>query len=132
MLTRVIEWSLANRFFVVLGTVAVVGAGTWAMVTTPVDAIPDLSDVQVIVETEWAGQAPQVIEDQVTYPLSTIARAMCGRPTAASPAIASTRSHATGTPSCSRFRIIWRPRSCRPSRYRSSCDCNAAFSVDAK
>ena len=71
MLRRIIEWSLANRFFVVLGTVAVVGGGTWAMLTTPVDAIPDLSDVQVIVETEWPGQAPQVIEDQVTYPLST-------------------------------------------------------------
>ncbi|MEX2468052.1 MAG: CusA/CzcA family heavy metal efflux RND transporter [Gemmatimonadota bacterium] len=71
MLRRIIEWSLANRFFVVLGTFAVVGGGGWAMLTTPVDAIPDLSDVQVIIETEWPGQAPQVIEDQVTYPLST-------------------------------------------------------------
>ncbi|MGH7476994.1 MAG: efflux RND transporter permease subunit [Longimicrobiales bacterium] len=71
MLRRVIEWSINNKFFVVLATVAVVGFGGWAMVTTPVDAIPDLSDVQVIVQTEWKGQAPQVIEDQVTYPLST-------------------------------------------------------------
>jgi copper/silver efflux system protein len=71
MLRRIIEWSMANRFLVVLGTVAVTVAGTWAMLTTPVDAIPDLSDVQVIIETEWPGQAPQVIEDQVTYPLST-------------------------------------------------------------
>jgi len=71
MLRRIIEWSVNNRFFVVLGTVAVVGFGGWAMFTTPVDAIPDLSDVQVIVQTEWRGQAPQVIEDQVIYPLST-------------------------------------------------------------
>lgn len=71
MLRRIIEWSIDNKFFVVLGTVAVLGFGGWAMATTPVDAIPDLSDVQVIVLTEWKGQAPQVIEDQVTYPLST-------------------------------------------------------------
>ncbi|MBT8335467.1 MAG: CusA/CzcA family heavy metal efflux RND transporter [Gemmatimonadetes bacterium] len=71
MLARIIEWSINSKFFVILGTIAVVGFGGWAMVTTPVDAIPDLSDVQVIVQTEWRGQAPQVIEDQVTYPLST-------------------------------------------------------------
>lgn len=71
MLRRIIEWSVANPFFVVLATLAVVGFGGWAMWTTPVDAIPDLSDVQVIVQTDWQGQAPQVIEDQVTYPLST-------------------------------------------------------------
>ncbi len=71
MLMRISEWSVENQLFVILGTVAVVGFGSWAMLTTPVDAIPDLSDVQVIVQTEWRGQAPQVIEDQVTYPLST-------------------------------------------------------------
>lgn len=71
MLRRIIEWSVANKFFVVLGTVGVAAAGTWAMLTTPVDAIPDLSDVQVIIQTEWSGQAPQVVEDQITYPLST-------------------------------------------------------------
>jgi Cu(I)/Ag(I) efflux system membrane protein CusA/SilA len=71
MLRGLIDWSIENRFFVVLGTAAVVGFGSWAMATTPVDAIPDLSDVQVIVQTEWRGQAPQVVEDQVTYPLST-------------------------------------------------------------
>ncbi|HUF71127.1 MAG TPA: CusA/CzcA family heavy metal efflux RND transporter [Longimicrobiales bacterium] len=71
MLRRIIEWSINNRFFVGLGTIAVIGFGGWAMATTPVDAIPDLSDVQVIVQTEWKGQAPQVIEDQITYPLST-------------------------------------------------------------
>ena len=61
MLARIIEWSINNKFFVILGTIAVVGFGGWAMVTTPVDAIPDLSDVQVIVQTEWRGQAPQVV-----------------------------------------------------------------------
>ena len=71
MLRRIIGWSIDNKFFVVLGTVATLGFGGWAMATTPVDAIPDLSDVQVIVQTEWKGQAPQVVEDQVTYPLST-------------------------------------------------------------
>ena len=71
MLRRIIGWSIDNKFFVVLATVAVLGFGGWAMATTPVDAIPDLSDVQVIVQTEWRGQAPQVVEDQITYPLST-------------------------------------------------------------
>ena len=71
MLRRIIAGSVNNRFFIVLGTVAVAGFGLWAMFTTPVDAIPDLSDVQVIIQTEWKGQAPQVVEDQITYPLST-------------------------------------------------------------
>jgi Cu(I)/Ag(I) efflux system membrane protein CusA/SilA len=71
MLNRIIEWSARNVFIVLLGTFFVVAAGTYAIVTTPVDAIPDLSDVQVIVYTEYPGQAPQVIEDQVTYPLTT-------------------------------------------------------------
>jgi Cu(I)/Ag(I) efflux system membrane protein CusA/SilA len=71
MLARVIEWSINNKFLVLLGTAAVALAGLWAMLRTPVDAVPDLSDVQVIIKTEWPGQAPQTIEDQVTYPLST-------------------------------------------------------------
>src|SRR6185312_5776697 len=71
MLKRIIEWSVNHRLMVLLGTLAVVLAGTWAMLRTPVDAIPDLSDVQVIVMTEWPGQAPHTVEDQVTYPLST-------------------------------------------------------------
>jgi Cu(I)/Ag(I) efflux system membrane protein CusA/SilA len=70
MLARIIEWSVRNKLFVLLGTGAVTVAGVWAMLSTPVDAVPDLSDVQVIVMTEWAGQAPQLVEDQVTYPLS--------------------------------------------------------------
>jgi Cu(I)/Ag(I) efflux system membrane protein CusA/SilA len=64
-------WSVHHRLVVLLGTGALSLAGIWAMLGTPVDAIPDLSDVQVIVMTEWPGQAPQLVEDQVTYPLST-------------------------------------------------------------
>lgn len=71
MLKYIIEWSVNHKFPVLLGTVAVSLGGIWAMFKTPVDAIPDLSDVQVIVMTEWPGQAPELVEDQVTYPLST-------------------------------------------------------------
>ena len=71
MLNRIIEWSARNVFLVLLGTFFAIAAGIYAVVETPVDAIPDLSDVQVIIYTEYPGQAPQVIEDQVTYPLST-------------------------------------------------------------
>jgi copper/silver efflux system protein len=71
MLKRIIEWSVNHKLVVFLSTLVVVLAGIWAMFKTPVDAIPDLSDVQVIVMTDWPGQAPQTVEDQVTYPLST-------------------------------------------------------------
>jgi Cu(I)/Ag(I) efflux system membrane protein CusA/SilA len=71
MLKRIIEWSVGHKLAVLLGTAALTLAGVWAMLRTPVDAIPDLSDVQVIVMTQWPGQAPQTVEDQVTYPLST-------------------------------------------------------------
>ncbi|HUF51829.1 MAG TPA: CusA/CzcA family heavy metal efflux RND transporter [Longimicrobiales bacterium] len=71
MLTKIIHWSVHHRLLVLLATLALSVAGVWAMLRTPVDAIPDLSDVQVIVMTEWPGQAPQLVEDQVTYPLST-------------------------------------------------------------
>ncbi len=71
MLQYIIAWSVRHKLLVILGTVAVTLAGLWALFHTPVDAIPDLSDVQVIVMTEWPGQAPQLVEDQVTYPLST-------------------------------------------------------------
>ena len=71
MLDRIIEGSLRNRFLVVLATIFAIGWGVYATLETPLDAIPDLSDVQVIVMTEYPGQAPQVVEDQVTYPLTT-------------------------------------------------------------
>ena len=71
MIARTIRWSAANPFLVLLATLFVVGTGVWAVRNTPLDAVPDLSDVQVIVYTDYPGQAPQVVEDQVTYPLTT-------------------------------------------------------------
>src|SRR5436189_1151995 len=71
MLQRIIEFSLKNKFIVLLGTVALVLGGVYSVKNIPLDAIPDLSDVQVIIYTEWSGQAPQIIQDQVTYPLTT-------------------------------------------------------------
>ncbi len=71
MIAKIIEFSIRNKFLIILGTVFVILAGIYAMYKTPLDAIPDLSDVQVIVFTEYPGQAPQVVEDQVTYPLTT-------------------------------------------------------------
>ncbi len=71
MLSTIIEWSAKNRFLVLLATLFITLAGIYALVKTPLDALPDLSDVQVIVYTEYPGQAPQVVEDQVTYPLTT-------------------------------------------------------------
>ncbi|KQQ13845.1 cation transporter [Methylobacterium sp. Leaf121] len=71
MISRLIAWSARNLMLVLIGTVFAVGAGLYALKTLPLDAIPDLSDVQTIVYTEYPGQAPQVIEDQVTYPLTT-------------------------------------------------------------
>jgi copper/silver efflux system protein len=71
MLKRIIDWSIGHRVAVLMVTLVLSLAGAWAMLTTPVDAIPDLSDVQVVVMTEWAGQAPSLVEDQVTYPLSS-------------------------------------------------------------
>ena len=71
MLERIIEWSVNNRFMVILATLFAILIGIVAMLNTPIDAIPDLSDVQVIIYTEYPGQAPQVVEDQVTYPLTT-------------------------------------------------------------
>ena len=71
MIASLIRWSVANRFFVVLAALAVIGTGVWAVRATPVDALPDLSDVQVIIRTSYPGQAPQIVENQVTYPLAT-------------------------------------------------------------
>jgi Cu(I)/Ag(I) efflux system membrane protein CusA/SilA len=71
MISRVIEFSARNHFLIVVLIVAIVAAGIWAVYNTPLDAIPDLSDVQVIVYTEWQDQSPNIIEDQVTYPLVT-------------------------------------------------------------
>lgn len=71
MIESIIRWSVGNRLFVLLATLIVVGMGLFSLKNTPVDALPDLSDVQVIIKTTYPGQAPQVVEDQVTYPLTT-------------------------------------------------------------
>ncbi|HFD79374.1 MAG TPA: efflux RND transporter permease subunit, partial [Gammaproteobacteria bacterium] len=71
MIANIIHWSVRNRFLVLLLTLILVGWGVYAVKETPLDALPDLSDVQVIIKTSYPGQAPQVVEDQVTYPLTT-------------------------------------------------------------
>ncbi|WP_341675637.1 efflux RND transporter permease subunit [Niveibacterium sp. SC-1] len=71
MIAGLIHWSIRNRFLVLLATVMLAAWGVWAVRSTPVDALPDLSDVQVIIRTPWPGQAPRIVEDQVTYPLTT-------------------------------------------------------------
>ncbi len=71
MIAALIRWSVANRFLVLLAAVLVAAVGVWAVRTTPLDAIPDLSDTQVIIRTTFPGQAPQIVEDQVTFPLTT-------------------------------------------------------------
>ena len=81
MLEKIIAWSIHNKFLVVMLTVFIVIGGTYTMLNTPIDAIPDLSDVQVIIFTEYPGQAPQVVEDQITYPLTTQMLAVPGAKT---------------------------------------------------
>lgn len=71
MINATIKWSIHNRFLVLLTTLILIGFGLFSLKNTPIDAIPDLSDVQVIIKTSYPGQAPQVVEDQVTYPLTT-------------------------------------------------------------
>ncbi|MFC2135198.1 efflux RND transporter permease subunit [Bacteroidota bacterium] len=71
LIAKLIEWSINNKFLVVIFTAAVIVGGLWAVWNTPVDAIPDLSDVQVIIITPYEGQGPQIVEDQVTYPMTT-------------------------------------------------------------
>ncbi|MDE1981834.1 MAG: efflux RND transporter permease subunit, partial [Betaproteobacteria bacterium] len=71
MIAKLIHWSVHNRFLVLMGTLFLAGWGLWGVMTTPVDALPDLSDVQVIIRTSYPGQAPQIVENQVTYPLAT-------------------------------------------------------------
>ncbi|MEQ8587355.1 MAG: CusA/CzcA family heavy metal efflux RND transporter [Thalassobaculaceae bacterium] len=78
MIVSIIRWSIASRGVVLVLALALAGAGFWAVRNTPVDAIPDLSDVQVIIKTPYAGQAPQVVEDQVTYPIATAMLAVPG------------------------------------------------------
>lgn len=81
MIPSIIRWSVGNRFLVLLLTVMLTAWGLWSVKQTPVDALPDLSDVQVIIKTAYPGQAPQVVEDQVTYPLTTAMLAVPGATT---------------------------------------------------
>ena len=71
MIQKIIDFSIRDRLLILIGTAIIAAVGLWTLKNTPLDAIPDLSDVQVIVFTKYAGQAPQVVEDQVTYPLTT-------------------------------------------------------------
>jgi Cu(I)/Ag(I) efflux system membrane protein CusA/SilA len=71
MIARLIRWSIDNRFLVLLATLVATAWGVWAVARTPVDALPDLSDVQVIIRTPYPGQAPRIVENQITYPLTT-------------------------------------------------------------
>ena len=81
MIAQLIRWSIANRFLVLLATLMVAAWGVWAMLRTPLDAIPDLSDVQVIIRTTYPGQAPQIVENQITYPLATTMMSVPGAKT---------------------------------------------------
>lgn len=81
MIARIIRESVANRFWVLLAAVAVAGWGVWALGKTPLDALPDLSDTQVIIRAQYPGKAPQIVEDQVTYPLTTALLAVPGAKT---------------------------------------------------
>ncbi len=78
MIEKVIHWSVRNRFLVIVFTLLILGGGLYALKNTPLDAIPDLSDVQAIIKTSYPGQAPQVVEDQITYPLTTAMLAVPG------------------------------------------------------
>ena len=78
MINRLIEASLRNRFIVIVLFIGLAGWGWWALRATPIDAIPDLSDNQVIVFTDWPGHSPQEMEDQVTYPLTTNLQGLAG------------------------------------------------------
>jgi Cu(I)/Ag(I) efflux system membrane protein CusA/SilA len=78
VISWLIDWSLRNRFLVACGTLLIIAWGIWAVRHTPVDAIPDLSENQVIVFADWSGRSPQEVEDQVTYPLSTNLQGLAG------------------------------------------------------
>src|SRR2546425_11688134 len=77
LIERIIEASAKNKFLVFIFTIFAVAGGIYGLIHTSLDAIPDLSDVQVIVYTEWEGRSPDLVEDQITYPISKIGRASC-------------------------------------------------------
>lgn len=81
MIAKIIRWSIANRFLVLMATVLLVAGGLWSLTRMPLDALPDLSDVQVIIRTSYPGQAPQLVENQITYPLTTTMMSVPGAKT---------------------------------------------------
>lgn len=81
MIARIIRWSIANRIWVLLAALVIAGWGLWSLNKTPLDALPDLSDTQVIIRAQYPGKAPQIVEDQVTYPLTTALLAVPGAKT---------------------------------------------------
>ena len=90
MIEKIIEFSIRNRFVVILAALGVVVWGVYAVINTPVDAIPDLSENQVIVFTDWMGRSPKEIEDQITYPLSVNLQGLAGVKAVRSSAASST------------------------------------------
>lgn len=124
MIARLIAWSARNLLLVLFGTGFATTAGLYALLHLPLDAIPDLSDTQVIVYTEYPGQAPQVIEDQVTYPLTTamltVPKSKVVRGFRSSASRSSTSSSRMAPTSTGRARACWnsstaRARACRPA-----------------
>ena len=91
MITGIIAWSLRNRFLVICGVLFLVGWGVRSIYQTPVDAIPDLSENQVIVFADWPGRSPQEVEDQITYPLSVNLQGLAGVNTVRASSIAGNR-----------------------------------------
>uniref|UniRef100_UPI0035AF1679 efflux RND transporter permease subunit n=1 Tax=Hylemonella sp. TaxID=2066020 RepID=UPI0035AF1679 len=81
MIEKIIRWSIGNRFLVLAATLLLVAVGLWSLARTPLDALPDLSDVQVIIRTSYPGQAPQIVENQITYPLTTTMMSVPGAKT---------------------------------------------------
>jgi Cu(I)/Ag(I) efflux system membrane protein CusA/SilA len=92
VIAALIRWSVGNRFLVLMATAFVVVAGLWSVKNTAVDALPDLSDTQVIVRTTYPGKPPQVVEDLVTYPLTTTMLSVPGAKTVRGPALAGSTS----------------------------------------
>jgi len=92
VIAALIRASIANRFLVILAAAVATAWGAWSLARTPVDALPDLSDVQVIVRTTWPGQAPQIVENQVTYPLTTTMLSVPGVKTVRGYSFSATRS----------------------------------------
>ena len=92
MIAKLIYWSIANRFLVLLATVMVAAWGVISLLRTPLDALPDLSDVQVIIRTTYPGQAPRIVENQITYPLTTTMLSVPGAKTVRGYSFSATRS----------------------------------------